>query len=69
MSDMPSTPKSQPTKPASTDAPTKPTCRGCEEEQPNQLAHVGPGGCLKYDDDDDSADYEVYRMIVFNSIP
>jgi len=21
-------------------------CRGCREEQPNQLAHVGPGGCL-----------------------
>ena len=22
-------------------------CQGCEEEQPNQLAHVGPGGCLE----------------------
>lgn len=24
-----------------------PKCQGCEEEQPNQLAHVGPGGCLE----------------------
>lgn len=22
------------------------SCRGCREDQPNQLAHVGPGGCL-----------------------
>jgi hypothetical protein len=21
-------------------------CRGCKENQPNQLAHIGPGGCL-----------------------
>jgi len=22
------------------------TCWGCEENQPNQLAHIDPGGCL-----------------------
>ena len=22
------------------------TCRGCREDQPNQLAHIVPGGCL-----------------------
>jgi hypothetical protein len=24
-----------------------PDCRGCIEQQPNQMAHVGPGGCLE----------------------
>ena len=23
------------------------TCQGCIEDQPNQLAHMGPGGCLE----------------------
>jgi hypothetical protein len=41
----PSTPKHQPTKAASPVAPVK--CKGCEEEQPNQLAHIGVGGCLE----------------------
>jgi len=27
------------------------TCKGCKEEQPNQLAHTEPGGCL-YEEDD-----------------
>ena len=53
----PTTPKHQPTKPASTNAPEripkltiqspKLVCQGCIEEQPNQLAHVHPGGCLE----------------------
>ena len=47
----PSTPTNQPTKSVEPNAPTKlsqeQTCRGCEECQPNQLAHVGPGGCLE----------------------
>ena len=25
---------------------TKKTCQGCLEDQPNQLAHMDPGGCL-----------------------
>lgn len=29
------------------------TCVGCLEDQPNQLAHMGPGGCLYYGSDDD----------------
>ena len=28
------------------------TCRGCEEDQPNQLAHMDPGGCM-YESEDD----------------
>lgn len=24
------------------------TCWGCQEEQPNQLAHTDPGGCLYF---------------------
>jgi hypothetical protein len=24
----------------------KQTCWGCREDQPNQLAHIDPGGCL-----------------------
>lgn len=53
----PTTPKHQPTKPASTNAPErvprltiespKIKCQGCIEEQPNQLAHVHVGGCLE----------------------
>ena len=53
----PTTPKHQPTKPASTNAPERPpkltieppkiVCQGCIEEQPNQLAHVHVGGCLE----------------------
>ena len=33
-------------------APPPPSCEGCRENQPNQLAHTGPGGCLedKYPD-------------------
>ena len=49
-SSRPSTPTNQMTKPASTNAPERPSrCRGCIEEQPNQMAHVG--GCLSYDSD------------------
>ena len=48
----PSTPTNQRTKPASTNAPLRPLgCQGCADEQPNQMAHMGRGGCLKYDDD------------------
>ena len=59
MQSRPTTPINQPTKPASTNAPErvakltiaipKPnhTCQGCIEEQPNQMAHVGAGGCLE----------------------
>jgi len=53
----PTTPQHQPTKPASTNAPERPPtltieqpklkCQGCIEEQPNQMAHVHPGGCLE----------------------
>jgi hypothetical protein len=32
---------------AKTANPHFPDCRGCIEEQPNQMAHVGPGGCLE----------------------
>ena len=29
-------------------APAPPSyCEGCKEDQPNQLAHTGPGGCLE----------------------
>lgn len=31
----------------------RPTCVGCLEDQPNQLAHMGPGGCLHMEEDDD----------------
>jgi hypothetical protein len=30
------------------------TCIGCLEDQPNQLAHMGPGGCLHHHDSDDN---------------
>ena len=26
----------------------RPTCWGCIEDQPNQLAHMDPGGCLHF---------------------
>ena len=29
-----------------------PVCLGCIENQPNQLAHMGPDGCLELSDDD-----------------
>ena len=32
------------------------TCNGCINNQPNQLAHTGPGGCLN-----DSSDEEQYE--------
>lgn len=28
------------------------TCVGCREDQPNQQAHMGPGGCLADDVDE-----------------
>lgn len=28
------------------------TCQGCLEDQPNQLAHMGPGGCIEEDEED-----------------
>lgn len=40
------------------DPPTTPTCLGCVENQPNQLAHMGHGGCLHNADDDDLSDDE-----------
>jgi hypothetical protein len=65
-SEAPSTPKGQPTKPASTNAPERPPriCRGCLEEQPNQLAHVG--GCLSAEEyaDNTANDYEYDRVQV-----
>ena len=33
-------------------AEERPTCSGCREDQPNQQAHMGPGGCL-----DDTPDW------------
>lgn len=27
-------------------APENPTCSGCRDNQPNQMAHMDPGGCL-----------------------
>ena len=30
------------------------TCSGCLENQANQLAHTGPGGCLCTEEDQDS---------------
>lgn len=33
-----------------TDESNEVTCRGCRENQPNQLAHTSPGGCLYTDD-------------------
>lgn len=63
-SDAPSTPKGQRTKPASTNAPKRPPriCRGCLEEQPNQLAHVG--GCLSAEEyaDNTANDFEYNRV-------
>lgn len=29
------------------------TCFGCLQEEPNQFAHMGPGGCLQYEDADE----------------
>lgn len=29
-----------------------PTCLGCKEGQPNQLAHCDPGGCLYLEEED-----------------
>lgn len=72
----PTTPKHQPTKPASTNAPERPPkltieapqikCRGCLEEQFNQLAHVGVGGCLSPEEYADmfANDYEYDRVQV-----
>lgn len=34
----------------------RPTCTGCLEDQPNQLAHMGPGGCLHMEEDDELDD-------------
>ncbi len=34
----------------------RPTCIGCLEDQPNQLAHMGPGGCLHIKEDDELDD-------------
>ena len=36
----------------------KSTCWGCQTNQPNQLAHMDPGGCLHFvaSDDEDSED-------------
>ena len=31
----------------------RPTCIGCLEDQPNQLAHMGYGGCLNDESEDD----------------
>ena len=49
--DIPRTPEKLSNAVKIPNAPKKPskaeTCRGCEEEQPNQLAHIGPGGCLE----------------------
>jgi hypothetical protein len=51
-SSRPSTPINQRTRPASTNAPARSVeCQGCADEQPNQMAHMGAGGCLKYDSD------------------
>lgn len=42
---LPKAPKNLPKAPKN--LPNAVKCQGCEEEQPNQLAHVGPGGCLE----------------------
>ena len=34
----------------------RPTCIGCLEDQPNQLAHMGPGGCLHIEEDNELDD-------------
>lgn len=34
------------------------TCEGCREDQPNQLAHMGPGGCLADNVDEGLFPYE-----------
>jgi hypothetical protein len=33
------------------------SCWGCREDQPNQLAHIDPGGCLYEEDSVDGYDY------------
>jgi hypothetical protein len=51
------------------DPPTTPTCLGCVEDQPNQLAHMDHGGCLHNPDDDDLTDEdlaEVSRLLNFD---
>ena len=38
------------------------TCWGCREKQPNQLAHMDPGGCLHFvasDDEDSNHEWEI----------
>ena len=52
------------------DPPTTPTCLGCVEDQPNQLAHMGNGGCLHIDDEFDLTDddlAEVGRQLNFDA--
>ena len=42
------------------------TCCGCREDQPNQLAHMDPGGCLYVEDDDI---YEDNMIVEYNFLP
>lgn len=32
-------------------------CRGCRDNQPNQLAHMGVGGCLYIDPDEEDLNW------------
>ena len=42
----------------------KSTCWGCQTNQPNQLAHMDPGGCLHFvaSDDENSEMNEKYQL-------
>ena len=42
-----------PAAPVAAEAEAAPICQGCLTSQPNQLAHMGPGGCLGDEDDEE----------------
>jgi len=42
--------------------PIHPTCIGCRENQPNQLAHMDYGGCLDMDKIDDQIEEQIDHL-------
>jgi hypothetical protein len=39
------------------------TCQGCKEKQPNQMAHMGCGGCLETADDRADREMALYEEL------
>jgi hypothetical protein len=46
-----------------------PYCLGCVEDQPNQLAHMGHGGCLEITDDDDDISEPLTGQDLYEAAP